>query len=155
MRHWIVVVAAASARIASAAPLDERLEPALPDYIIKTAPLPGGGALVLGGMLESELLSPAFVSGVKHVVIVDARGVVAIETVPNVGQPLDVAVLDGTAWVLGTTGVAVAQAGASWRRIESERRTEGDIVITDATHAIATGTGRAVRIDATAGTVET
>jgi hypothetical protein len=80
----------------------ERPDDAIPARVVKLAPLPDGGAVLLG-------------ERASRLVAIGPTGLAAPEVHPDVGSLLDVAALDDEVWALGTRAVLHRNGQGRWR----------------------------------------
>lgn len=134
-------------------PIDRHELAELPQYVRAIAPLPGGGALVLGRLAVPHDRTFADLPPVLVRIGPDHKA--AREAVPDIGDLVDVASRDGAVWLLGAAGAAVLRPGQTWQLIALERRAldrnrVSRIVAIDGHRAIAV---RVARIDDRSGTI--
>lgn len=125
MRSLLAVLTLlATGHAALAEPLVESIDrhdlAALPRSVRAIAPLPDGGALVLGRLAVPDGESIADQPPVLVRIGPDHQA--AREAVPGIGDLIDVASRDGTVWLLGAAGAAVLRPGQTWQLIALERR---------------------------------
>lgn len=101
-------------------PIDRHGLAELPQYVRAIAPLPGGGALVLGRLALPH--SPVIARRPPVLVRIGPDHQAVREAAPEIGDLVDVAARDGTVWLLGAAGAAVLRPGQRWQGIALEPR---------------------------------